>query len=186
MIYQALQFLESDLNANLGMRGSQQPFVALDHLVPPAGAVPQDPGQVVMLLTGVDEERHVAAPNGVTMRGGLMLRAAERAYVTLHVMFAAAHSPYKQALKNLDAIVGFMHAKPVFDTRNTPGLPEEIGQMSLAMERLDYAALSNLWSYLGGSYVPSVNYTVRMVAVGRGDTRDIAHPIKRVAMEATA
>jgi hypothetical protein len=186
MIDKALECIQRDLNAQLGGRDTQLPHVTLGHLVAPDGAAGHDSGGVVMLLTAIDEERNVGNTNQMELRNGTLIRSNERAFVNLHVMFAATQSTYTAALASLGAVVGYLKGKSVFDARNTAKFPSELGQLTLTMEKLDYAGLSNLWSYIGTSYVPSANYTVRMVSLGHSQARAMVPPIEQVEIRSSA
>lgn len=180
MIDKALECIQQDVNAQLGGRDSLHPLVTLSHLVNSDGGAAADRGGVVLILTGIEEERNVAGGNQAQPRGGMIVRPTERAFVNLHIMFAATQPRYDAALAAIGAIVGYLKAKPVFDARNTPRFPAGLGQLTLTMEKLDYGELSNLWGYLGTSYVPSVNYTVRMVVLGTPGVGELVPPIEAV------
>jgi hypothetical protein len=56
----------------------------------------------------------------------------------------------------------------VFDHQNTPELDSRIDKLMLDIENLGISDLSNLWGILGGKYMPSVLYRMRMVAIDSG------------------
>ena len=55
--------------------------------------------------------------------------------------------------------------QPVFDKHSTPDLDSRIDKLVLDIENLNIQDLSNLWGLLGGRYLPSVYYRVRMVTI---------------------
>ena len=84
----------------------------------------------------------------------------------------AAHfgsSNYAEALKLVSATVAFFQGRPVLDHANTPELDARIDRLTLEIENLDGTALSNVWGLLGGKYLPSVLYKVRMVTLDVAD-----------------
>lgn len=86
-------------------------------------------------------------------------------HMTLSVMVAANFSGrhYTDALKYLSQAISFFRQNPVFDRKSVPDLDSRIERLLLDIENLGITDLSNLWGILGGKYVPSILYKVRMV-----------------------
>ena len=106
-------------------------------------------------------------------------------HLNLLVMFAANFSGavYVEALKLIECVIAFFQARPVFTHVNTPALDPGIDQLSFEIENLSLSDLSNLWGVIGGRYLPSVLYRLRMVTV---DARQvIAQPrlVDRTAVD---
>lgn len=85
--------------------------------------------------------------------------------LTVHVMLAASFrgERYATGLALLSDAIGFFRDRPVLSGANDPGLDDTIEQLTLALEPLSLAELSSLWGVLGGRYLPSVLYRVRLV-----------------------
>lgn len=94
-------------------------------------------------------------------------------YVHVYLMFAGHFSGnnYQEALKFISQTISFFQRRPVFDHQNTPDLDPQIDKLILDIENLDIKDLSTLWGVLGGKYLPSILYRVRMVAFDSGDVR---------------
>lgn len=126
--------------------------------------------RMVVFLAGIEREAlaYREAPASTNM--GRIVNSGGPAHLNLLVMCAANYgsSNYAEALKLISATVAFFQARPVLDAANTPDLHPQIQKLALAIENLDVAALSNLWGVLGGKYLPSVLYRVRMVTVDAG------------------
>jgi hypothetical protein len=60
----------------------------------------------------------------------------------------------------------------VIDRVNSPDLDDRIEKLILDIENTPPQAMSNIWGVLGGRYLPSVLYRVRMVAVGGEEIRE--------------
>lgn len=86
-------------------------------------------------------------------------------YMTLSVMVAANFSGrhYTDALKYLSQAISFFRLNPVFDRKSVPDMDARIERLFLDIENLGITDLSNLWGILGGKYVPSILYKVRMI-----------------------
>lgn len=90
--------------------------------------------------------------------------------LNLMVMFAAhfGGSHYGEALKLIAGTIAFFQSRPVLDHHNTPELDPRIDRLALDIENLSMGDLGNVWGLLGGRYVPSVLYKVRMVSIDAG------------------
>jgi hypothetical protein len=88
-------------------------------------------------------------------------------YLNLYVMMAAHFESgnYSEALKAISAAIGFFQQQAVFDQQNCPGMDVRIEKLILDIENLKIPDLNNVWSLLGGKYLPSVFYKVRMITV---------------------
>jgi hypothetical protein len=106
-------------------------------------------------------------------------------YFNLYVMIAANFSGanYSEALKLISGAITFFQRSPVFDHQNSPGLDTRIEKLMLDIENLKIHELSNIWTLLGGKYLPSVLYKVRMVAF---DAHDIIARVPTVRSPASA
>ena len=186
MLEKALNCIADDLNAHFQRnRPSSDSLVKVSSLADKSGssaaAVEE---KIVLQIVALDEERNIQEP--APARGGATVAIGTGPiYLNLHVIFAATHGDYPSALQLLSDLIAYLKAKPVFDRRNTPAMPEGLRQLNFHLERLDYADLSNLWGYLGTSYLPSVNYTIRMVAVGRDQIRAAPPAIETVDLVTT-
>ena len=168
MIDIALLQIASSLNQSLRRSfGVADDLVSLASLHEPDGSLaPQSAGRLSMFLVGVERDTLPggAARVAAAARVGL---APPPVCLNLRVMLAASFnaSQYAQALRLLSAAVGFFQSRPLFDHHNTPDLDPRISRLALDLENLGFAELANAWGMLGGKYLPSVLYRVRMVAI---------------------
>jgi hypothetical protein len=101
-------------------------------------------------------------------------------YLNLYVMVAGHFSGgnYPEALKFISNTISFFQRRPVFDHQNSPDLDKRIDKLILDIDNLSVQDLSHLWGILGGKYLPSILYKVRMVSFDSGDVRAQVHAIK--------
>lgn len=184
MIHVALDLIATDLNAHLQrQQGDHLPQLVLSHLADRDGALPvESENKVILLLTSFEPETHARDFPRRTRTLPNVAQRVDPLALSLHVVFAATHRHYKTALAALSSIIGYLNAKPVFDHGNTPRMPSTLGAFSLHLERLDYAELNYLWSYLGASYLPSANYTVRVVAAGQSEIQSVTPAVAAARM----
>lgn len=88
-------------------------------------------------------------------------------HVDVYFMLAAAHDPelYAEGLKQISAAMMFFQASPLLTPRNMAGLPPQVSQLSIELINLKVEDLSQLWSNLGGRYLPSVTYKMRTAVI---------------------
>jgi len=70
---------------------------------------------------------------------------------------------YAEALKFLSNTISYFQSNPMFNHQNTPDMDRRIEKLILDIENLSIQDLSNLWGSLGGKYLPSILYRVRMI-----------------------
>lgn len=95
------------------------------------------------------------------------VRMAPPVHLDVYFMMAAAHDPdlYLEGLKQISAAMMFFQAYPLLTPQNLSGLPPQISQLSVEMVNLKVEDLSQLWSNLGGRYLPSVTYKIRTAVI---------------------
>ncbi len=95
------------------------------------------------------------------------VRVIKPMHIDIYFMLAAAHDPelYTEGLKQISAAMTFFQANPLLTPQNTPDLPRTVAQLSIDMVNLRVEELSQLWSNLGGRYVPSVTYKMRTAII---------------------
>ncbi|MGR9577844.1 DUF4255 domain-containing protein [Pandoraea sputorum] len=174
MINAAVGHLAGRLNEHLKQTYTLDgDIVTMSGLVDVSGqAVANTSNRLVVMLT------HIERDSGPVRKGipgdagasSLSLGVAPL-YLNLYVMVAANFSGghYEDSLKLISAAIAFFQRNPVFDHRSSPSLDPRIDRLMLEIENLDIRELSNLWTMLGGKYLPSVLYKVRLMAPDTGD-----------------
>lgn len=173
MIGAALDLLTRELNASLrrGL-GLDSDIAVLSAVAGLDGqAVPQAEDRLAVFLVNI--ERDPAGPRSPTQRsGGLtrMVQGQPAVWLNLLVMFAANFrgANYAESLKLVAHTVAFFQSRPVFEPQNCPGMDRGIARLVLDLESLSISDLTNLWGVLGGQYLPSVLYRVRLLRIDAG------------------
>ena len=176
---------ELDQSLRLQTPGASN-LVVLSNLVDAAGAaVPDAADKVAAFLVNIEREdvptRTLQPIDAGQDRVGVLQPPV---HLSLMVMFAAnfSGSTYTEALKLIANTISFFQSRPVFNHSNTPALDDGIDQLSIEIENLGLSDLSNLWGVLGGRYVPSVLYRLRMITI---DARRIEGQRRRVEQVVT-
>jgi len=129
------------------------------------------PDKLVLFLVNIEKDTLPYKPSALSHAGlGRMGISQAPVHLNLMLMFAATFSGanYPEALKFVSHTIGFFQSRPVFDHQNTPELDPRIDRLLLDIENLGLSDLSNLWGILGGRYLPSVLYRMRMLAIDAG------------------
>lgn len=159
-------------------------LVVVTSLVDVNGSAPVNAtNKLVVFLANIERETLMAA-QGVraAVAGGdrdAIAQTSAAVHLNLMLMFAAnfGGSKYTEALKFISATIAFFQGRTRFDHHNAPDLDPRIDRLVLDMESLNVAELANLWGILGGKYVPSVLYRMRMITF---DSGQITHLVPRI------
>ncbi|TVR54193.1 MAG: DUF4255 domain-containing protein [Gemmatimonadales bacterium] len=183
MIDSTLHHISSRLNEHLRLRGElAEDAVTLSNLVELDGAVaPHIENRLVLFIVNLAREesfspqhRRMGSPSGEGQPTGY-----PELQLNLHLM-VAAHFPgnYREALKFISAAISFFQGNPVFTRAGSPGLDPSLDKVVLEIQNLNVQDLSNLWGILGGKYLPSILYRVRMIPVDSRAITRITPPIR--------
>ncbi len=188
MINAAVSHLAAQLNQFL-----KQSYALTEDIVTMSGLVdaegrpaPNTNNKLVMFLTNLEKDtvpyrQHLPGDAGATRA----VVSSAPLYLNLYVMLAANFSSanYAEALKLISGAIAYFQRFPVFDHQVTPGMDTRIEKLMLDIENLKIHELSNMWTLLGGKYLPSVLYKVRMVAF---DNDDIIARVPTVRLPSSA
>jgi hypothetical protein len=129
---------------------------------------PNANNKLVLTLVNIEKDTLPFRPaSGARGRDERLLQNSAPLFVNLYLMMSANFGAgnYTEALKYISHAIAFFQQRPMFDQLNSPGLDERIERLALDIENLPIADLNNLWSMLGGRYLPSMYYKVRMMTI---------------------
>ncbi|MTV36327.1 DUF4255 domain-containing protein [Duganella radicis] len=143
--------------------------VVVSNLIELDGSVaPNATNKLVLTLMNIEKDTLPFRANAEARgRDERVLQYSAPLFVNLYLMMSANFGAgnYSEALKYISHAIAFFQQHPVFDQHNSPGLDERIERLALDIENLPIAELNNLWSLLGGRYLPSMYYKVRMMTI---------------------
>lgn len=128
--------------------------------------------KIIITLTSLEQEKANRKPNSP---GGIN----HPINMNLFIMFTIAFpdTQYVEALSYLSNIIGFFQANNVLSHQNAAGLDATIEKLAFEMVNQNTQDQNFTWNILGGKYLPSVLYKVRMISIqessGRGDVAPI-------------
>jgi hypothetical protein len=162
MIHSALSSATEKLNEYLRNRFAQsEDKVIMSSIVNQDGTVAvTENDRIIMTLVNLQQEM-------ITQRGINGDSGNRPINLNMFILFSAYFSEgnYIEALKFLSAIIGFFQANRVLNHQNTPDLDPGIEKLNFEIVNQDLQNQSHLWGVLGGKYLPSILYKVRMVTI---------------------
>lgn len=172
MINKGLSFLKDQVNAYLRLRSNES---LTDERVVMSNIVDVDQSdqmglpinKIVLSLISLEEERVLKSQDHyVRTTDGRTQVVNPEIKLNLYVLFAAhfSNSNYDEALKFLGWVISYFQANSVFDSTSFPSLDPDIRRLVLELYTLPMEQQSQLWQSLGGKFLPSVMYKVRLLA----------------------
>jgi hypothetical protein len=162
MIQNVLPIIGSQLNEYLKTSfGEMDDRVIVTSIGNSSGASTIDSeNKITITLINVEEEKLIRN-TGYNQFSG----SNPSIYINLYVIFAAnfPENNYREGLRFLSAVIYFFQGQHTFNPQNTPSLPAEVDKITVEIINLEFPVLSNIWSMLGGKYLPSIVYKFRML-----------------------
>lgn len=190
MIDKALSFLEKEVNTYFDARfgPSTQKWVTLGNIAKlddggngNAGGNDNNSGAMLSLVNLEEDriaknpENFFRTPNGIAYRNPKIL-------LNLYVLFAATSGNYTQGLQTLSFIIQCFQSNRVFETITHPLLDPTLEKLTLDLHTLSFEQVNHLWSTLGGKYLPSVLYKVRVVGIEDTDRQTGGDLIREIVL----
>jgi hypothetical protein len=177
MIDLALDFLCKQLNTYLLDKLDPPPpgdaivlanISQLNEIQPNSGGNIDDPQNAFVSLVNIEEDRISKSQENTVRRDNTVIYKNPKVFLNLYVLFAVSLNNYTEALKRLSFIIQFFQFKNVFTAVNSPTLDPAIEKLIVDMHSLSFEQANQLWATLGGRYIPSVLYKIRLVGIEEG------------------
>lgn len=129
-------------------------------------------GLVGLMIANVEEERTFKVQLQKQKRIDSDIEVANPE-IKLNLYVLAAANPganavsYDAALKRLSAVLTYFQGTTFFDKTDYPDL-DPIEYLIVELYSLTFEQQNQLWASLGGKYMPSVVYKVRLVVIDKG------------------
>lgn len=124
----------------------------------------------ILTLVNLEEERNLKSPNNFVRVNDRMEYRNPKILLNLYCLFTVNHSSYDTSLQYLSLIIQFFQYRNYIDHVNTPPdnglmLDQKIERLIVDMVSMNAEQVNHLWATLGGKYLPSVLYKIRMVPI---------------------
>ena len=190
MIEEALAFLAADLNQGLARKFTAPSDLAV--LAPVVGNDGKSPKETEnrLVLSLVSVEREPIAGNTAQRQrdiAGTRFSAAAPLNINLLVLASANFdsNAYIDGLRVLSATLAHFQAHPVYIRATHPALPSMLDRLTMEWKEASTQNLHNLWTVLGGRYLPSALYLSRMLIVEDSLTGPETVPITKISIGST-
>ena len=188
MITQALTYISTKINSAF-FTPAGSPRVILGNV-----ATLNDSGinesNVLLSLVNIEEEILLRNPENFIKRDPSVIYKNPPMHFNITIIFGAylpnqneLGTNYEGSISKIQKIIGFFQRQNVFDHSNFPDLPPGIEKLVFNLVNLNLEQLHHLWSMLGGKYIPSVVYKMRMVAIDEALESDEAPLITQILID---
>jgi hypothetical protein len=172
MINEAVKFLTDEVNKYLDIKLGH---TTDNRLVPGniARAFDSDAGGVTNTLSGkaivslinLEEDRLSKLQDPFVKIDNRVVYKNPAVPLNMYLLFAVNLQKYDESLNLLGYIIRFFQNQFVFTTETNPTLDPKIGKLIADLYTLSFEQVNHLWGTLGGKYLPSVLYKIRLVTV---------------------
>ena len=181
MVAETIQFICDELNEYY--TDQQEPFVEMGN-VALKDTLSKD--NVIATLVNIEEEKTLKNGSHYVSNGDNLSKRNPTIYLNLYVLFSCALDDYSKALPKIQRVLLFFQKQYVFNKENSAtDFPSGVGVEKIILDlfTLNFEQLNHLWGIMGGHYMPSVLYKLRIVAVQNADLTDVAE-IKEIEANA--
>ncbi|OYY94814.1 MAG: hypothetical protein B7Y41_04385 [Hydrogenophilales bacterium 28-61-23] len=187
MLDTAIKFLADEVNTHLKKRAlsaSGVGEVITGQIVDDAGKWAIAADNIGLTLVNIEEDRIMRSqlPEFAYVNGSHVVLQPELK-LNLSLLFHTRPSTadkYEQSLRFLSNLLTFFQAHSVFTSDEYPGLDPRIDKLVVEMLALSTEQLNQMWAYLGGKYLPSVAYRVRIVVLRDVEPQGIGKPVTSI------
>lgn len=140
----------------------------------------------ILSLVNLEEERS-SKPNNFIRTNDKIEYRNPKVNLNLYCLFALNHPSYDTSLQYLSLIIQFFQYRSVMDHKNTPpenglALDPKTEKLIFDMVSMNAEQLNHLWATLGGKYLPSVLYKVRMISIEDDTPGTHADPVIKLSV----
>lgn len=169
-----LKYIEGEINHSVGP--SAEKFAQLGNisqLENASGASNADlRGKVILTIVNIEEEKTLKNSPHYIRDGEAILKRNPTLFLNLFVLVSCATDDYETALDKLSHVISFFQGKHLFTAENADAdFPEEyVEKIIMDMFSMNFEQVNHLWGVLGGKYVPSMLYKLRLVPIQNAPT----------------
>jgi Pvc16 N-terminal domain len=190
MLHVALKFIRDTLNQHIKSPNLPEKLVEIGNIAlidAYSGSLSNSlTNKVIVSLINVEEERTLKNAPYVPAKqnsDGTTATKGSPIYINLYLVFGANVNDYGDSLEYLSKIISFFHSYKVFEGQAYQELGEAgIEKMIFDLCSMRFEELNQVWGILGGKYVPSVIYKVRLFAI-QNEIGQSVNVIRRIETE---
>lgn len=179
MIHEALKFIAEEANRYIlhldapELDPSVDKKVKLDNIAKAQDTTGSGGGNgtgapsdtMVLTLVNLEEDKISKSPFNYERSDDRLAYKNPKVHLILYCLFSANFSSYENALKYLSYLIQFFQHKNHFTHTNSPKLPARLDKLIFDLYSMNFEQVNHLWGTLGGKYLPSALYKVRLVTI---------------------
>lgn len=183
-ISNVLKYLVDEINDSIPGPGAG--FASLGNIArldsgsaPPAA---DSQGNVIVTLVNIEEENTLKNSPFYVRSGDSIKKRNPILYLNLYVLISSPTDPYETALDSMSQVIQFFQGKNVFTAENDASggfSSTELEKIVLELCTLNFEQINHLWGIMGGKYLPSVIYKLRLVPIQSVGGQDV-QPIEEI------
>lgn len=182
MIYNALNITIQRLNDFLKLEYSNNGnYLELSNLFDHTGSLALlDSNKIIATLVNIERETAMGIQHQVIQGNNNKHTAiSPPVYLNLYLLFSSLYTGenYAEGLKFISSVIEFFQSNGTLNHSNTPQLEHNIEKLTFEIVNLDFQNLSQLWGMMGGKYLPSVLYKIRMLCFDQKHIKEELHSI---------
>lgn len=186
MIYEALEIIVDEINEVIAP-GEPSPPLVLGNIAKVNDGdefSAELANKIVLSIVNIEEDKVARNPLNYIKQNNKILYKNPPIHLNLTLLFAATYN-YNLAIPYLEQILLFFQDKYVFTRENTEAIFEdlpELDKLIFELMSLNLEQVNQLWTTLGGHYMPSVVYRLRMIKIDNNTIQSTAEPIKEIKL----
>ena len=193
MIGKSLAFVEDQANLYLqGLLGSStEKYVTIGNIakIVENDTVPNDgngSAGVILTLVNIEEDRISKNPDGIYRTHNSVIKRNPEILLNLYILFSANTGNYITALSRISNIIRCFQSTNFFTKESYPSLDPKIDKLHLELYTMNFEQINHLWSTLGGKYLPSVLYKMKLVTIVDEDNKVDGSLIREIKINKNA
>ncbi len=186
MVEKILLFLKNQLEAYLKKRSGSEGKISLRNITDADGKVLVE--DLFLTLVNIEEESVLKnQPHFKETSRGTIAKVNPEVMVNLYLLFSAnfgdAEFNYRESLKFISYVMSFFQSRRVFTPNNSPGLDGIVERITIELVSMSFEQQNHLWSMFSTSYMPSVMYKLKVIAIQEGEIKMDAPPITEASLK---
>jgi len=174
MIDKALSFIAEEVNKYITSKKGPDttarlvlgsPVRVVEPSVPVNSSDNPENHPLVLSLVNIEEDKVSKSPENFQRVDDKVVYKNPKVFLNLYLLFIANSKTYAASLENLSLVIQCFQYRKVFEPAMFSNLDPRIQKLIIEMFTLNFEQVNHLWSTLGGKYLPSVLYKLRMVSV---------------------
>ena len=117
-----------------------------------------DNSKICLTLVNIEEETTLKNNYPVRKEGSSFIKEQSAVYINVYLLFSSNYENYSEGVKQLSRVIQFFQ----FNKKMSLFINETI-EVRLNLHNIGFENLNNLWTVLGGRYLPSVMYKARLL-----------------------